>query len=414
MIGKFSLGVGDRFGREAGAQLQACMMAAERGVAVTPVWNKSNREHGIVGSQPEGVRVAADAAVRQTGWRQPYYVDADHIKLSTVDRFTDACDFFTIDVAEAIGQPVAAGEVDAFLSGHPELVGRVSVPGIDQPLEMTRELAAEAAGQYLFAAQEAGRIYRRIAERRSGRPFVTEVSMDETASPQTAPQLLVILAALAGERIPAQTIAPRFTGRFNKGVDYVGDVAQFEREFQDDLAVLAFAAQRYGLPGDLKLSVHSGSDKFSIYGPIRRALRKFGAGVHLKTAGTTWLEELIGLAEGGGEGLEIAKEIYELAWLHREEYCAPYAEVIDIDPAKLPSPARVRQFTPEEYTSALRHDEANPGYNPHFRQLLHVGFKAAAKMGDRYLEALDGAREAVSRNVTEDLFERHIRPVFLG
>jgi hypothetical protein len=414
MIGKFSLGVGDRFGREAGAQLQACILAAERGVAVTPVWNKSNREHGIVGSQPDAVRLAADAAVRQTGWRQPYYVDADHIKLSTVDRFTDACDFFTIDVAEAIGQPVAGAAVDAFLSGHPELVGRVSVPGIDEPLEMPRELAAEAAGQYLFAAQEAGRIYRRIAERRNGRPFVTEVSMDETASPQTAPQLLVILAALASERIPAETIAPRFTGRFNKGVDYVGDVARFEREFQDDLAVLAFAAQRYGLPGNLKLSVHSGSDKFSIYGPIRRALLKFGAGVHLKTAGTTWLEELIGLAEGGGEGLEIAKEIYEQAWLHREEYCAPYAEVIDIDPARLPLPSRVRQFTSQEYTSALRHDQSNPGYNPHFRQLLHVGFKAAAKMGDRYLEALDRSKETVSRNVTENLFERHIRPVFLG
>jgi hypothetical protein len=405
MIGKFSLGVGDRFGREAGAQLQACILAAERGVAVTPVWNKSNREHGIVGSQPDAVRLAADAAVRQTGWRQPYYVDADHIKLSTVDRFTDACDFFTIDVAEAIGQPVAGAAVDAFLSGHPELVGRVSVPGIDEPLEMPRELAAEAAGQYLFAAQEAGRIYRRIAERRNGRPFVTEVSMDETAAPQTAPQLLVILAALASERIPAETIAPRFTGRFNKGVDYVGDVARFEREFQDDLAVLAFAAQRYGLPGNLKLSVHSGSDKFSIYGPIRRALLKFGAGVHLKTAGTTWLEELIGLAEGGGEGQ---------AWLHREEYCAPYAEVIDIDPARLPLPSRVRQFTSQEYTSALRHDQSNPGYNPHFRQLLHVGFKAAAKMGDRYLEALDRSKETVSRNVTENLFERHIRPVFLG
>ena len=414
MVGKFSLGVGDRFGREAGAQLQACILAAERGVAITPVWNKSNREHGIVGSQPDAVRLAADAAVRQTGWRQPYYVDADHIKLSTVDRFTDACDFFTIDVAEAIGQPVAGAAVDAFLNGHPELVGRVSVPGIDEPLEMPRELAAEAAGQYLFAAQEAGRIYRRIAERRNGRPFVTEVSMDETAAPQTAPQLLVILAALAAEGIPAQTIAPRFTGRFNKGVDYVGDVARFEREFQDDLAVLAFAAQRYGLPGNLKLSVHSGSDKFSIYGPIRRALLKFGAGVHLKTAGTTWLEELIGLAEGGGEGLEIAKEIYEQAWLHREEYCAPYAEVIDIDPARLPLPSRVRQFTSQEYTSALRHDQSNPGYNPHFRQLLHVGFKAAAKMGDRYLEALDRSKETVSRNVTENLFERHIRPVFLG
>jgi hypothetical protein len=407
------LGVGDRFGREAGAQLQACIMAAECGVAVTPVWNKSNREHGIVRSQPHSVRLAADAAVRQSTWRQPYFVDADHISLSTVDRFTGACDFFTIDVAEAIGQPLPAGEVDAFLSAHPELSGRVRVPGIEEPLDMPRELAAEAARQYLFAAQEAGRIYRRIAERRAGRPFVTEVSLDETAAPQTAPQLLVILAALAAGRIPTQTIAPRFTGRFNKGVDYVGDVAQFEREFQDDLAVLAFAGRRYGLPSGLKLSVHSGSDKFSIYGPIRRSLRKFDAGVHVKTAGTTWLEELIGLAEAGGEGLEIAKEIYEQAWQHREEYCAPYAEVIDIDPARLPAPALVRQFTSEAYTSALRHDQSNPQYNPHFRQLLHVGFKAAAKMGPRYLEALDRCKETVSRNVTGNLFTRHIQPLFL-
>ena len=413
MIGKYSLGVGDRFGREAGAQLQACIMAEERGVTVTPVWNKSNREHDIVGSHPDSVRLAADAAVRQSAWRQPYFVDADHIKLSTLDRFTEACDFFTIDVAEAIGQPVPAGDIERFLSAHPELVGRTAVPGIEEPLDMPREAAAEAARQYLFAAQEAGRIYRRIAERRAGRPFVTEVSLDETAAPQTAPQLLVILAALAHEGIPAQTIAPRFTGRFNKGVDYVGDVAQFEREFQDDLAVLAFAVRRYGLPSNLKLSVHSGSDKFSIYPPIRRALRKFDAGVHLKTAGTTWLEELIGLAEAGGEGLEIARKIYEQAWLHREEYCAPYAEVIDIDPARLPSPSRVSQFTSAEFTSALRHDQSNPQYNPHLRQLLHVGFKAAAKMGARYPDALDRCKETVSRNVTDNLFERHIRPLFL-
>jgi hypothetical protein len=412
-IGKFSLGMGDRFGQQAAAQLKACIMAAERGLTVIPVWNKSNREHGIVGSQPASVRLAADAAVRQSYWRQPYFVDADHINLSTVDRYVDASDFYTIDVAEAIGQPVPAREVEAFLSGHPELAGRPTIPGIEEPLEMPRELAAETAGKYLFAAQEAERIYRRIAERRNGRPFVTEVSLDETTEPQTAPQLLVILAALGGAGIPAQTIAPKFTGRFNKGVDYVGDVALFEREFHDDIAVLAFAARRYGLPSNLKLSVHSGSDKFSIYGPIRRALRKFDAGVHVKTAGTTWLEELIGLAEAGGEGLEIAKEIYAQVWLHRKEWCAPYAEVIDIDAARLPSPDSVRRWTSAQYASALRHDQSNPAYNLHLRQLLHVGFKAAAKMGSRYLDALDCCKETVSRNVTYNLFERHIKPLFL-
>ncbi len=412
-LGKLSLGMGDRFGRQAAAQLEACLKAAELGVEVIPVWNKSNREHGIVASEPSAVRSAADAAIRQSRWRLPYHVDADHITLSTVDRFIDACDFYTIDVAEAIGRPVPAPELDAFLSDHLELDGCLSIPGLEQPLEMSRDLAGEAAARYLSAVREAGRIYRRIAVRRNGRPFITEVSMDETSEPQTAPQLLVILAALASEGIPAQTIAPKFTGRFNKGVDYVGDIARFEREFHDDVAVVAFAARRYGLPPGLKLSVHSGSDKFSIYPAIRRALRAFDAGVHLKTAGTTWLEELIGLAEAGGKGLEIAKEIYAEAWLHREEWCAPYAAVIDIDPARLPSPARVRQFTSGEYAAALRHDQSNPAFNPHLRQLLHVGYKAAAKMGVRYLDALDRSKETVSRNVTRNLFERHIRPLFL-
>ena len=109
--------------------------------------------------------------------------------------------------------------------------------------------------------------------------------------------MLFILAAIAAEGIPVQTIAPKFTGRFNKGVDYVGDVAQFG-EFREDIAVIAFAVEEFGLPQNLKLSVHSGSDKFSIYGPIRESLAEFGAGVHVKTAGTTWLEELIGLACG--------------------------------------------------------------------------------------------------------------------
>jgi len=165
--------------------------------------------------------------------------------------------------------------------------------------------------------------------------------MDETDVPQTPPQLLVILAALADESIPIQTVAPKFTGRFNKGVDYVGDLTQFEKEFNDDLAVIAYAVREYGLPATIKLSVHSGSDKFSIYPAIRRALRTRQAGVHVKTAGTTWLEELIGLAEAGGSGLDLAKEIYANAYGHRDALCEPYAAVIDIDYSRLPLPEDV-------------------------------------------------------------------------
>jgi len=411
---KYSLGVGDRFAHQANAQLRACIMAAEHGVTVIPVWNKSNREHGIVGSEPASVRAAADAAVRQAGWKQPYYVDADHINLGTVDRFIDASDFYTLDVAAAIGQPADAERVEAFIARHGELQGTLRIPGIAEPFTIDRETIAAIARKYLAAVQQAGAIYRHVSGKRAGREFITEVSMDETDAPQTPPELLVILAAIADERIPAQTIAPKFTGRFNKGVDYVGDVAQFGKEFREDLAVIAFAIGQYGLPANLKLSVHSGSDKFSIYPAIRRALKEFGAGVHLKTAGTTWLEELIGLAEAGGPGLALAKEVYAKAFENRDALCEPYATVIDIDYKKLPDPAVVNGWTSEQFTSALRHDQKNPGFNADLRQLLHVGFKVAAKMGDKYLKMLEACEPTIARNVTGNLFDRHIKAVFLG
>ena len=411
-INQFSLGVGDRFAHQAAAQLRACMLAAEQGAEVIPVWNKSNREHTIIGSQPASVRAAADAAVAKLGWHRPYHVDADHIGLNTVDRFLSASDFYTLDVADAIGQPAPDRAVVAFTGRHPELVGTLSVPGIEEPFITTADAIAQIARKYLFAVLEAGCIYRHIAERKSG-GFITEVSMDETDAPQTPPQLLVILAAIADEGIPIQTIAPKFTGRFNKGVDYVGDLAQFEKEFNHDLAVIAYAVKQYRLPANLKLSVHSGSDKFSIYGPIRRAVRRFGAGLHLKTAGTTWLEELIGLAEAGGPGLQLAKQVYAKAYADREALCQPYATVIDIQEERLPSPETVAGWTSEQYTSALRHDQSNPAFNPDVRQLLHVGFKVAAKMGAKYVHMLEECEESISRNVTANLFERHIRPLFL-
>jgi hypothetical protein len=413
-LGKYTFGIGDRFARQAKAQLRACMLAAENGASVIPVWNKSHREHTTVGSAPASTRAAADAAVKALGWEQAYHVDADHIRLETVDQFLPHSDFFTLDVADRIGQPADPAAVRAFVDRHPELVGQISIPGIDRPFETTRAEVERVAAKYLPAVAEAGKIYRHIAEAKGEGGFLTEVSMDETDAPQTPPELLIILAALADEAIPLRTIAPKFTGRFNKGVDYVGDLAQFEKEFNDDLAVVAFAIERYGLPGDLKLSVHSGSDKFSIYGPIRRALARFDAGVHLKTAGTTWLEEVIGLAEAGGEGLALAKEIYAEALEHVDELCAPYAAVIDIDRGKLPSRETVDRWTSEQFVSALRHVPGDPAFNPHLRQLLHVGYKVAAKLGRRYLDALEACEESVAKNVTENLYERHLKPLFVG
>lgn len=413
-LNKYSVGTGDRFAHQARAQLQACVQALDSGIEVIPVWNKSSREHTIIGSEPSAVRTAADAAVSALDWKLPYFCDADHITLETVGRFFAPCDFYTIDVADFIGQPAPAIEVDRFAARHPELSGQIQMAGVDEEFEITPDTLSKTAMKFLTAVRRAGEVYRLIENAKGAGNFIPEVSMDETDRAQSPVELLIILAAIADEGIPLQTIAPKFSGRFNKGVDYVGGVAQFEREMALDVAAIAYAVRQYGLPGNLKLSVHSGSDKFSIYPAIHATMQRFDAGVHLKTAGTTWLEELIGLAEAGGDGLALAKEIYFEAFAHRDELCAPYATVIDIDPARLPSPNEVRGWTSSQYTSALRHVKGAAAYNSSLRQLLHVGFKIAAKMGKRYTDLLEANQAVIAKNVTENLFDRHIAPVFLG
>src|SRR5690348_12086423 len=212
LLGKLSFGMGDRFGHQGKAQLRACQLATEMGAHFVPVWNKSNREHTFIGTEPSSLRAEADAAVKALGWKQPYHVDADHIRLETVDRFIAPSDFFTIDVADSIGQPADPKSVKAFTSRHPELTGRIVIPHIDHPLETTPAEVERVANKFLLATQEAGRIYRHIAQAKGAARFITEVSMDETDSPQTPLELLIILAALADEQIPLQTIAPKFTG----------------------------------------------------------------------------------------------------------------------------------------------------------------------------------------------------------
>ncbi|MDO9542459.1 MAG: tagaturonate epimerase family protein [Kiritimatiellia bacterium] len=413
-IAKYSMGIGDRFAHQGKAQLKAFLKAKELEVEIAPVWNKSNREHRISHTVPGDVRKEADAAVKALGWREPYFVDADHISLKNVDGFIAASDFFTLDVADFIGKSAEEPEIKKFADKYAKTAKNLDIPGIDENFDISKNQIREIARKYLLAVREAGEIYKKIESVKGKDNFVTEVSMDETDTPQTPVEMLFILAAVADEKIPAQTIAPKFIGRFNKGIDYAGDVTRFEKEFNQDLLVIAFAAKEFSLPQNLKLSVHSGSDKFSIYAPIRKALKKHGAGLHLKTAGTTWLEEVTGLAEAGGEGLEIAKEIYINALGRFNELCAPYTTVIDARKDRLPSAGEVKQWHSARFTETLRHDKKCGAYNPDFRQLIHVGYKVAVEMGPRYYAMLEKFEEIIGKNVAINIFDRHLKPVFIN
>jgi hypothetical protein len=411
-LNKYSFGIGDRFGMQGMAQLRAIKKAEDDGIHITPVWNKSNREHTIIHTSPSDTRKAADLAVKLSKWNEPYFVDADHINLSNVDPFIEPCDFFTIDISDFIGAPVDEKSLNAFALKNQRFIGSLSLKGIDTPIVINEEIIRRTGIRFLAAVKNAGLIYQHILRMKNGKDLIIEVSMDEVKEAQSPVELLLILSALSDEKIPVQTIAPKFTGRFNKGVDYVGDIKAFEKEFEEDLLIIDFAIKEFNLPADLKISVHSGSDKFSLYPVIGNLIRKHDKGIHIKTAGTTWLEEMIGLSMADEDSLDLAKSIYSIALKRINELTKPYSSVIDIDINQLPSSLEILRWSNDQFSHAIRHNPAHPEYNPHMRQLLHVSYKVAVEYGIIFTDALKQHTEIIGEQVTENLYERHIKRLF--
>jgi len=147
---------------------------------------------------------------------------------------------------------------------------------------------------------------------------------------------------------------------------------------------------------------------------MHRISHKHATGFHLKTAWTTWLEEVAGLAAAGGDGLAVARDVYAEAYRRFEEMTGPYRSVVAIDRAKLPEPGEVARWSGEEFVRALRHNPSSEYFNPHLRQLVHVGFKVAAEMGTRFTSLLEKHRDLIEPFVTENILTKHINPLFVG
>jgi hypothetical protein len=411
-LGKYSMGIGDRFGHQGKAQLSAIIEAGRKGIDITPVWNKSNREHTFTGTDPIDVRNEADSVTKNVGFIKPYYVDADHINLDTFERFLGSSDFYTIDVAAYIGKRASDQQTDNFLKQAGDFQGKLQVTGIEKPFIISKILLTEIAAKYLYAAQKAGEIYKKIENASGKGSFITEISMDEVAQPQSPAELIFFLKMSADEKIPLQTIAPKFSGRFNKGIDFEGDPLRFAEEFETGLRIIDYGVKEFGLPENLKMSIHSGSDKFSIYPLIGNLIKKHNKGVHVKTAGTTWLEEVTGLALSGGEALDFVKAIYSGALENINELTSPYTGVIKIENSSLPSQKEVSKWSDTKFADSIRNVPENRNYNPDMRQLMHVAYKLAALRKVEYFRLLEKNEEIISKCVFENLYTRHICRLF--
>lgn len=395
-----SVGLGDRLGLATPGHVRAVRVAGE---PLAPVFaQQSVRELDRTRRTPEQVLDAATWGVVAEGWREPFGADADHVKKpQDIDRFA-SCGYtqFTLDPGDHVrdqAQTASAGELDALLAAlswerlqdtpddmRRRYVGR-SVELTDGSLTLSDEDVSRAAAKYGAAIAQAALLAEHLAGRRQRGTYEIEVSLDEVQTPTTAAQHAFVALELTRLGVPFVGLAPRFVGEMQKGIDYIGDLGRFAREF----AVHVQIAQALG---PYKLSIHSGSDKFHLY-PIIASTA--GGAVHLKTCGTSYLEALRVLSTADPD---LLRRIYAVALDRFAVDRATYH--LSVDAGALPA------------VSALS-DEELPGLlqSAGTRQLLHVTFgsvlsgELGAELHERMTELHEPYAAALERHLGN-----HLRP----
>jgi len=290
-----SAGFGDRLGLATPGHVRAV-----RGTGVAAIFaQQSVRENSRTGRSPQGVLDDAMWGVFQEGWKTAWGADADHLKtLNEIEPFVSAgYTFYTIDPGEyvddraetddeaALAAKAAALPWDDLQSSLGETRERyLRQFSLDHfPLVFNDYTLSKALAKYGGAVAHTARMTRRLKELIGERPFEMEVSVDETGTTTTLLEHFYIASELKRLDVPFVSLAPRFTGRFEKGVGYIGDLEQLKANIEGHADIIRF------FDGSYKLSLHTGSDKFEVY-PL--AMEATGGLVHLKTAGTSYLEAL--------------------------------------------------------------------------------------------------------------------------
>jgi hypothetical protein len=396
-----SAGLGDRLGLATPGHVRAIRTTG----SIAPIFaQQSIREMTRTGRTPQQVMDDATWGVFQEGWQRGVGADADHLK-TTAD--IDSCaaagfTFYTIDPGEHVNNTAETATLSDLRNAISQLPPdqQLAATGLlnrdfdleGQHLHFDEHTLLQAMVKYGRAVTHVARLYQHLISVVDPAHCELEVSVDETEQPTSHAEHVYIASELKRLGVKWVSLAPRYIGRFEKGVDYIGDVAAFEQ----DMAVHAAIARHFG---PYKLSLHSGSDKFRIYPAAMRQTRGL---VHLKTAGTSYLEALRAIT-----ALDpvLFRKIYTFA---RERY--------DTDKASYHVSAEVsRTPLPEDLT-----DAELPRLLDQFdaREVLHVTFGSVLternddgvrRFYDRLMDLLRANPEAYAVNL-EKHFARHLQP----
>ena len=395
-----SAGMGDRLGLATLGHVRAVRAA---GGKIAPIFaQQSIREMTRTGRTPQQVMDDATWGVFTEGWQDGFGADADHLKTpADIDTCLAAgFTFFTVDPGahvDTLPETASLSELRKLAEMLPDylqprasgLMRRIfDIEG--RSLHFDESILLKAAVKYGRAVAHVAIMYQHLEKSTGARPFELEVSVDETYQPTSHAEHLYIASELKRLGVKWVSLAPRYVGRFEKGVDYIGDLATFEADFAGHAAI----ARQFG---PYKLSLHSGSDKFSIYPIAGRLSRGL---VHLKTAGTSYLEALRTIA---ALNADLFREIYAFARQRYETDRASYHVSAELGRAPLPEDVKDPPALLEQFDA---------------REILHVTFgsvlteqdgQGQRRFYDRLVGLLRANPEAYAANL-EKHFIRHLEP----
>lgn len=396
-----SAGFGDRLGIGTPGHAQSVI-----GTGVAPIFaQQSVRENTRTHRTPQNVVDDAMWGVFEIGWREAWGADADHLKhAANVAEFVKAgYTFFTIDPGdhvddaaetdslETLRQKAAALPWDVLQTTLEETQARYqkSFDLGTHTLTLDEHAVLKAVVKYGAAVAHTLRMAQELKNQSAGKPFEMEMSVDETGTTTSLVEHFYIASELIRHGVPFVSLAPRFVGRFEKGVDYIGDLAELEDNIAGHAAIMRHFGNAY------KLSLHTGSDKFGVY-PI--AMRLTHGRVHLKTAGTSYLE---GLRLIASVDVPFFREILTFSRERYEEDRKTYHVSATLD--KVPDP---KDLTDAQLPDLLDQFDA--------RQVLHVTFGSVLDtFGDR-LHSLLRANERQYHSYLKRHFDRHLEAFRTG
>ena len=397
--GGTSAGLGDRLGLATPGHVRAV-----KGTGITPAFaQQSIREMTRTRRTPQDVMDDAAWGVLVAGWREPWGADADHLKTTEdVDRCAEAgFVMYTIDPGDHVDDAAADDSAEALQVK----LGSLPWAELETTLEdcrarhvkgeVTEEDFARAVAKYGKAVAHTVKMARYIKKTLSPRPFEIEVSVDETATPTTPFEHRFVVSELGRLGVEPASVAIRFVGEFEKGVDYKGDLDVFRSETEKHAAIARSL-------GGYKLSIHSGSDKFSVYPIITDAVEAAGGAVHLKTAGTSYLEALRALAE---VDIELFREIAAVACSRYEEDRATYH--VSGEASDVPEPGSI---TTETAQGLLDHDGARQVFHVTYGSALHAECSRGGTLGEALKDTLVSSprNEEVHMEALARHFRRHL------